>query len=203
MSLNEPFSAQDFLEAYRNNDRQLRKYLHVMETEWKPYIAQSIKTSGGTEADVEDVFYESIYELVANLGSGSFRGESLLKTYFTQICKFKWMGRVRKDKRREEIREEVFGKPEEAIHPSDNLISYQEITGMIGNLLDDLGDLCKEILTLWSLGHSYDEILTMTDIKSTGTARKRKFDCVEKLQKLISARPALRSQLMDYLKSLF
>jgi RNA polymerase sigma factor (sigma-70 family) len=200
--MTEPFSAEEFLRAYHKDDRQLRAYLHIMETQWKPYITGVIRDTGGDTADVEDVFQESIYELVANLGTGAFQGKSSLRTYFTQICKFKWSARMRKEKRRGEIRDEIFGGDEPSAE-MDVMVSYQDLKEILGDLLDGLGAMCKEILTLWALGHTYEEILTLTGITSSGTARKRKFDCVEKLQSLINARPALRAQLLDYLKVFF
>ena len=196
--MNEPFSAQDFLAAYHKDEKQLRKYLRVMETDWKPYISQQIKQMAGSEQDVDDVFQESIYELVANLGTGNFKGKSSLKTYFTTICKYKWMGRLRKDSRREEIRKEVFGS-EGVSEQSDEIVSFQELKEILAQLLEELGTKCSQVLTLWAEGIPYEEIVQQIDTDNPGTARKRKHDCVERLTLLIEARPTLKQQLLEYL----
>lgn len=196
--MDEPFSAQDFLAAYHKDERQLRRYLRLMETDWKPYISQQIKQMAGSEQDVDDIFQESIYELVANLGSGNFKGKSTLRTYFTTICKYKWMGRLRKDVRREEIRQEVFG--EEGIsEQGDEIVSFHDLQAILGELLKELGSKCTQVLTLWAEGRSYEEIVQQIDTDNPGTARKRKHDCVERLTAMIDARPTLRQQLLEYL----
>lgn len=196
--MNEPFSAQDFLDAYHKDEQRLRKYLRTIETEWKPYISQQIKQMSGSEQDVDDVFQESIYELVANLGTGNFKGKSTLKTYFTNICKYKWMGRLRKDTRREEIRQEIFGGQEVA-EIQDEIVSYEGLKGILAQLLEELGAKCKQVLTLWAEGLAYEEIVKQIDTDNPGTARKRKHDCVERLTALIATRPTLRQQLLEYL----
>lgn len=196
--MNEPFSAQEFLAAYHKDERLLRKYLRMMETDWKPYIAQQIKGMTGSEQDIDDVFQESIYELVANLGTGNFKGKSTLRTYFTNICKYKWMGRLRKDIRREEIRQEIFGS-EGIVEAGDDIVSFQDLKEILAQLLNDLGARCKQVLTLWAEGLSYEEIVLQIDTDNPGTARKRKHDCVERLTALIDARPNLKQQLHEYL----
>lgn len=196
--MSEPFSAQDFLSAYHKDEGRLRKYLRIMETEWKPYISQQIKAMSGSEQDVDDVFQESLYELVANLGSGNFKGKSTLRTYFTTICKYKWMGRLRKDTRREEIRQEVF-RSEGVTEPGDELVSYGDLQSLLGQLLDDLGSKCKQVLTLWAEGIPYDQIVQQLDTSNQATARKRKHDCIERLIAIVTAKPGLKQQLFEYL----
>ena len=196
--MSEPFSAQDFLSAYHKDEGRLRKYLHIMEKDWKPYISQQMKAMSGSEQDVDDVFQESIYELVANLGSGNFKGKSSLRTYFTTICKYKWMGRFRKDTRRGELRQEAF-RTEGITEPGDDLVSYSDLKAILGQLLDDLGSKCRQVLTLWAEGLPYEEIVQQLDTNNQATARKRKHDCIERLTSIIAERPALRQQLLEYL----
>jgi DNA-directed RNA polymerase specialized sigma24 family protein len=108
------------------------------------------------------------------------------------------MGKQRKETRREEIRREIFGL-EGTTEPMDEVVSFQDLGLLLSDLLAELGEKCRQVLTLWAEGLSYEEIVKRIDTNNPGTARKRKHDCIERLTSMIEERPALRQQLLEYL----
>ena len=72
-----------------------------------------------------------------------------------------------------------------------------EQKNVIQQLLGRLGDKCQKILELWKLSYSMEEIATQVGLKDAGVARRQRYNCYQKLLKIVEQEPSL----LNFLKS--
>lgn len=159
----------------------------------KPKILHYVTTNRGSIADAKDVLQDSMIVLHRNVRSGKFRGDSSLGTYLYSICKWRWLGELRKRGKETELNEEI----------ATELVESSELPGAetyrtIENLFRQIDEGCRRVLTA-----SFYDNKQMTEIaaeqgwKNEQIARNKKFRCLKKLKELIEVTPVLKAQLMD------
>ena len=109
--------------------------------------------------------------------------KSTLKTYLFGIGKLLYL---KKGGTSETWEEEI---PDQAVMPEIEKQSDQEAKAvLVGRLLDRIGEPCKELLTLVYIEENVMEaVAAKMGFPSEGAARKRKFDCLQKLRAMISS----------------
>lgn len=185
----------EILKAIKTGGRQLEKAMHQLlhQSGWQKGIGQYIKSKSGSQEDVEDIFQEGLRHLFINVRGGRFSGKSALKTYLSSICKNLWYTKFSRDRKLDEIKKQLPPPDEKTDSPEDTFLT-KEKSQLLSDTLGQLGDTCKKVLSLWSLGFSFKEISEKTG-SSAGTVRKQKFDCMKKLTALLAAQPALVREL--------
>ncbi len=136
----------------------------------------------GKAEDAEDVFHDALmYLIVANkrtpLKITSFEG------YFYTICKNIWRTSL-KNKNKRVINEQFVPLEDKETNVS-LFILEQERRDLYTNSFHKLSDNCKEILSNYFNGMSYDELLSELNYSSINTVRQRVFKCKTKLISLI------------------
>ena len=78
--------------------------------------------------------------------------------------------------------------PEVAIPPAvEDRIAQREQAAWIRNLLNQMDEKCRDILRkVYLEGYSMEAIAEELSLSGAGSARKRKFDCLQRMRKLIS-----------------
>ncbi len=150
----------------------------------KEKLASMILFNNGNSQDGEDMYQEAIIVLDKNIREGNFRTEGSLESYLFSIGKFLWMNQLRKKKltlKEKFYDHELIG---EGIEPDLLMINDQRNT-LLKELLGKLGKRCQEILALWQLSYSMEEIATRLGLHDSSTARKAKYDCQQQLIKIV------------------
>lgn len=143
-------------------------------------IIELIKNNKGNEQDGEDMFQEGIIVIDRNIRGGDFRSEGKLSSYLISICKFLWMNELRKNKRLE-ITDETYVFDSPVTETALDTLLNDELKIALNRLLVGLGERCKNILELWQLNYSMEEIASSLGLSSAGMARKVKHQCYQKL----------------------
>ncbi|MCC7244473.1 MAG: sigma-70 family RNA polymerase sigma factor [Saprospiraceae bacterium] len=65
------------------------------------------------------------------------------------------------------------------------LLEIVEFKQRLYKYLDKLGDPCRQLLSLWSDGYSYGEIVEIMAIKDANTARQQRLRCMNTLLKMM------------------
>lgn len=78
--------------------------------------------------------------------------------------------------------------PDVPIEPEVEAIEHnRQNAALVEKLLDQIGEPCRQLLDLFYLrDYAIDAIAQTMDFPSEGAVRKRKFDCLKKLRKLIT-----------------
>ena len=170
------------------------KALHQIYTDSKirEKLIAMITYNNGNQHDGEDMYQEAIIVLDKNIREGRYRIEGNLQSYLFAIGKFLWMNQLRKKK---PTLKDTFTDSEmtgDSIEP-DHILLDEERKLRLQGLLSRLGARCQEILSLWQLSFSMEEIATKLGLNDPSTARKAKYDCQQQLIKLIQKSPLTKS----------
>lgn len=90
-------------------------------------------------------------------------------------------------------------QPEEIIALQHHTFTSIELRNLLDQQLARLGDLCRQVLELWSMGSSMREIQSQLKIISETATRKRKHDCLKRLYSNVQSNPQLKELFNDYL----
>ncbi len=175
------FTDEQLLNGLAKGDNRCVKYMY--DTTFQ-LVVQFIKGNRGTLEDAEDIFQEALIVLYRKQNSQPIQLESKLRTYLIAVCKYIWYNRVRSRQYMDTIENKVdYGdEPEiiEGVEQSDRFTLYKKY-------FNELSDKCREILDLHFQDKSMAEITDLLGFTSIGYARKRKFQCKEKLIQAIKA----------------
>lgn len=158
-----------------------------------------IRKSGGDPEDALDMMGEAIVILDNHVRNFKYVQTASLKNYFVGICYWTWRSK-NGIRQRNLLPGDTFDFDGADFITPLVLMLEDEQKEMVRNLLhsEDLGERCREALTLHSLSYPLDEIALA--MKTTyGYAQQMVFRCRNKLRAILEKHPALLKQLLDML----
>ena len=151
-----------------------------------------VVTHGGSEQDGEDIFQETVVSFIDLVKSGKYRGDARIKTFMISVARNIWLNEMKKKKSLDN-RGRVFeiNRGQEETDITENF--YQrEIKQQLQSLMDQLGESCKTILTLFYYENlSFKEIVEKMQYENDQVARNKKYKCMKELTDLIRDNPVL------------
>lgn len=172
-------------------ERQKAIALIYRDPKLKNQIVDFVKKNNGSQEDGIDIFHEGIIAFDDNIRKDKYRGEGDVKGYLYSICRFIWLNKLKRNKRivytpeNETLDDIIYDTPE-----SISLVDEQK--KILDLLLDQLGDKCKQILEMWKLSYSMEEIAQKVELKNAGVARRQRYKCYQKLLKLLDKHPKIK-----------
>ena len=157
------------------------------------WIRLYVMNWNGSEADAHDTYVEAFIVFERLIRNGQFKHKSSLSTFFMGIAKWQWFMIRRKRNAVETIDPDMLDTF--LIEVEDDLLN-KEKEEVMEQLLGQLGDRCKKVLTLYKLGYSMQEIATLVGFSSDAMAMKEAHNCRKKLKALIES----QQDWMDLLK---
>lgn len=161
------------------------------------YILQN----SGSQDDAADLIQEVMLVFVKLVTESKFRGDSSIKSFLYSICRNLWITELRRKKstdarlgRFELNKDQLDLDISEQIQRSENL-------KFVMNLFDQLGEKCKQVLTLF-----YFDELPMKDIcerlqfSSEQVLRNKKYKCLSGLIEQVKSSPSLFQNLQKALR---
>ena len=107
---------------------------------------------------------------------------SSLKTYLFSIGKYTYLGLRKKTQKIVALNPNI----RETLAAGASNMEKKETAELVRHLLNKLGDPCKSIPTAFFInGYSAESVANHFDLNSESAARKRKFDCLKKIRKLM------------------
>jgi len=152
-----------------------------------------VRNHRGNATEGQDMFHEGIIVLDRNIREGKFRGEAPLKGYLYSICRFLWMNHLRKHSRAQSVAEVPIADETDHETPEIVLLS-QERKDWLNGLLSELGERCRQILELWKLSYSMEEIAENLGFSSADMARKAKYRCHLSLMEIVQKKAPFNGQ---------
>jgi RNA polymerase sigma factor (sigma-70 family) len=173
------------IDGIRRQDDQILNWLY---DNYFATVRHHVLKNSGSDADVSDVFQESIITLYRQISENELKLTSDLKGYFFGIARNIWSSQLRKKARNTGIDGDF---PEEDENESGNPVLERIVSRAFRKLSDD----SQTILTLFSEGHSYQEIALRMNLKNETYARRKKYLSKEALMELVKS----DSEYRDYL----
>ncbi len=148
-------------------------------------IKGNVKNWGGTEDDAKDIFQEAVMVIYRLVRKPDFKLSSAFYSLLYPVCRNLWLKEIRNRSRMgggEEIKElEGVGDRTDIVEA----INEREIDRLFRNKIEELGDQCRNLMEMFFQGRSMKEIVTELGLSSISFAKKKKFQCKEKLVKLV------------------
>jgi RNA polymerase sigma factor (sigma-70 family) len=161
-------------------------------------IIAQICMNGGSREDGADVFQDAVLVLVEKVKTGTFRGDSSIKTFLSAIARNLWLFELRTRERRKK-RELRYVSSEETVISDSFRFNDTGIREKLMETLTGIGDACKKILTgFYYEKKSMKELLEEFDYGSEQVLRNKKSKCMKKLKEIISENKELTESLKTH-----
>ena len=150
----------------------------------KQSVKKALSQMGAQATDIMDIYQDAIVIFDRNVRQGKFKGDSTISTYITGIAKWSWLGQRRKNQRMHTTDQiENYDHREE--DNTEDQIEVQKRNNDLRRLLDTMDDKCKELLKMYMLSVSMNEIAEKKGLK-VQSAKNAVHRCREKLRTIIN-----------------
>lgn len=180
---------QKYLDGLRAGDESVIRILYSRNL---PKVINWIRNKGGTEADAQDVFQDSMEAVLALAFKEDFTVKSSLDSLIVKICKNKWIDTIRKNVKQEKVRNDLHQRLEynDQSHLVDETMQNEyDLRGMLNETLVMISPLCQQLLKLSESGASPKEIAQLLNMSGANSVYRRKFACLEAWRKQIEQHP--------------
>lgn len=192
------YSDEEIIKGIKAGGKELEKMVgHLYDRkDLTNLIVKVIKNHKGNFEDAQDVLQDGISQFVMNIRNNKYKAKSSLSTYLTGICKNLWFNIFRKKETAEKYKNNLT-LTEESNDSPETTTFYKEQSILLSSILGKLGQDCKNILELWSLGYSMKEIAMRTKYANDNVVAKKKYQCQKKLTLFLKERPDIIKQLKE------
>lgn len=174
---------QIIYQGLKNNQHAAFEYLYKNNF---PAVRQLVHQYQGTEEDAKDIFQDGMIALWNNIRSGNYQLREGVKmsTYLIQICKLRWLDRLKKASTRYEVKQEPSIEPAEEAEVMVEWSEREELTDF-QNHFARLGERCQHLLQqFYFMKQSMQEIASFLGI-GEASAKNEKYRCMQRLKKIV------------------
>lgn len=143
-----------------------------------------VRRHGGNRQDGEDVFQEAIIVFDRKLRQGAFRSEGSLEAYFMGIVRWHWFNEQQRPGKTAVFFSENTPEPPPDGDPELEYL-LTERREQLKELLEQLADKCRNLLKLYQLDYTMDEIAQTMGFANGGVAKKEAFLCRKRFRVLL------------------
>ena len=145
-------------------------------------FAKSELRRWGCNRFIFDELYQGAFHILVEKQRNKGADNSYTQWYITQICKHLWF----KERKRMLIYEYLDGTEPIEYEESD---TNTDIKMLLVKHLNKLSKICREILTLYSLGYSEKRIIKSLNLNDRNVVKNKKYYCKEKLRMMMIGDP--------------
>lgn len=158
----------------------------------KPKISRWITTNNGSKEEAQDIFQDSILVFYSYVLKDKFDVEANLDAFVFRIAKNKWINYVKKEGKNITIEGDI------AINEEARSSTKTNSQELINGLLEQLGNVCKEILTYTIFYKiSMEDVCARMNFNNPNTAKTKNYKCKQRLKNLINENPRIKQQLSN------
>jgi RNA polymerase sigma factor (sigma-70 family) len=182
-----PFDTeQELLRRLAEGDRAAAEQLYRQNH--KP-VSNWIQNHGGSQADADDVFQESMVVLFEKAQFEEFRLSCKIGTYLFAVSKHLWYKRIQKLQKQPILLPDNAGNDGGADWKYDDDIKShkerEEHYSQLNAALEQLGEPCRSlILAFYNQDKSMQEISEQFGYTNAENAKNQKYKCLNRLRKI-------------------
>lgn len=150
-------------------------------------VTRYIMANGGSQQDAQDIFQEALIILDRNIREGRYEARSALTTYFVAIVKWRWVTVRRQQNRYTDLSPAHYDTLVESPEAETIRIEYR---ALFEEALAQIGERCRELLRLYQLDYSMEEIAQLMRYNSADVAKKEAYRCRMRFRELLQSNPA-------------
>jgi RNA polymerase sigma factor (sigma-70 family) len=180
-----------YITALLENDSKLIEEIYSRYADRIKYMVQK---NSGTETDAADLFQEVLIELHRKASQQSFVLTCPFDAFLYLVCRNRWINELHKRKGHTVTidGDEGFDLNEDVFDNYDVLLLNEERKNLIEEKLAELGDGCRNLLSLSWSGKPLQEVAAMLNF-SYAYVRKKKTECMSKLINLVKNAPGFNA----------
>ncbi|MEZ4774537.1 MAG: sigma-70 family RNA polymerase sigma factor [Bacteroidia bacterium] len=192
-----PHSDEDIIRAIVKGGPDLEHVMRHLYREgvFRRQISHFVQSRGGSPEDAEDIFQDSIRNLIMSVRAGKYQGTGSIGGYLFGIGKNLWLKQFRTMHREGGINPQIVESDLREAQSPEIILVDRELEAEVDHLLGLLGDKCRKVLELWKLSYSMKEIAGVLGYKTEGVARKKKRLCMKHLLDILDQNPDLLERL--------
>jgi len=182
------YNVEEILQGIRQNDIKVLQYVYKT---FYSYVKYFIISNSGNEDDAKDIFQEALVVIYRKLDENQLNISCTFKTYLYSVCRLLWLKQLEKRK----IKNELSIDKENFIELADDTkeISEQnEKYRLYQKYFKRLGEDCRKVLEMSLEKIPLKQIAEIMGYKSEKYAKKRKYQCKERLIKEIKNDPTFK-----------
>jgi RNA polymerase sigma factor (sigma-70 family) len=185
------YTNSEIIDAIKNNKAD--KVLLFLYKNLKPKISKWITTNNGSKEEAQDIFQDSILVFYSYVLKDKFDVDANIDAFIFRIAKNKWINYVKKEGKITSLEGDI--KINEESNSSSSKNKQQQL---INGLLEQLGTVCKEILTYTIFYKiSMEDICARMNYNNPNTAKTKNYKCKQRLKNLINENPRIKQQLFN------
>lgn len=155
-----------------------------------PQIRSYVRSNGGNLAQAEDVFHDVVIKLIVKLRKEKEEALRQIEPYLFMMAKNHWINKLKRDSRIKLV--DQFSGFNDLIAPS-SVESTDELLKIMQDALGNIGDTCKELLTLtYFKDFSLEKAAEQMGLSSSDVARTYHYRCKKKLLKEVEHNQTLK-----------
>jgi len=155
-------------------------------------VIRYVLANGGSQQDAQDIFQEALVILDRNVREGRYEARSALSTYFVAIAKWRWVTVRRQMGRYTDLSPAHYDAEVESPEIAAIREEYREL---FQEALSQIGERCRELLRLYQLDHSMEEIAQIMHYNSADVAKKEAYRCRMRFRELLQNNPTFAALL--------
>ncbi len=182
------FNVEEILDGIRQNDVEILQYVYKS---FYSYVKYFITSNSGNEDDAQDVFQEAIIIIFRKLKNEQLEISCTFKTYLYSVSRLLWLKQLEKRKTKNECsidNENYIELSDDTQVVSEQTERYRLYQDYFAKLSED----CKKVLELSLQKIPLKRIAEIMGYKSDKYAKKRKYQCKEKLIQKIKSDPKFK-----------
>ena len=154
------------------------------------FVQQGMRKYGLSEDQAFNAYSDSILAAIDNICTGTFQGNSSLKTYLYRIFRNKCVSLLRNNATSKNSMNRALPIEDQLSQVSDKSRSILQVLidkadwRLLKERLNHLSDDCRKMLLLWADNFSDKEIAVAMEYKTADVAKTSRLRCLEKLRKL-------------------
>lgn len=190
MARNKEIQDSDLVKMILEDDQAMNKATtYILEhygLKVKNYIYQRCENM----EEAEDALYEGIAAFIMNVRKGSFKGDSAISSYLVSICRNIWYKKYKRmqlHRNWEEVEKATAEKKYEQNVMTNDLKKGLDV------LMSTVKEKCRNVLRLWAMSYSMDEIAEKLNMSSPQVVMNKKNLCLKELRNTLEEKPKLAS----------
>lgn len=185
------YNVEEILEGIRRNNIRILQYIYKT---YYSYIEYFIISNSGSDDDAKDIFQEALVVIYRKLTEDELEISCSFKTYLYSVCRLLWL----KQLERRKVKNELSIDSEAYIDLEDEtkeLAEQNERFSLYQKHFKRLNEDCKKVLEMSMEKIPLKQIAEIMGYKSEKYAKKRKFQCKERLINEIKNDPNFKDLL--------
>jgi len=185
------YNVEEILEGIRRNDIKILQYVYRT---FYSYIKYFIISNSGSDDDARDIFQEALVVVYRKLAEDQLDISCTFKTYIYSVSRLLWLKQLERRKAKNElsIDNENYIELEDE---TKDLSEQNEKYGLYQKYFRRLSEDCRKVLEMSFEKISLKHIAEIMGYKSEKYAKKRKFQCKERLINEIKNDPKFKELL--------